>query len=120
MMNWYAAHIIMYVKFKDDNQDKYPIWENIVLIMAESDEQAMQKVTERAKRDEGDCEGSFTWEGRPATWCFAGVRKLISCEDPTERPDDGTEISYSEMEVTSPEAFAELVKGEEVGIRYIN
>jgi hypothetical protein len=33
-MNWYSAHIIMYVELKDRVQRRYPVWENIVLIKA--------------------------------------------------------------------------------------
>jgi len=30
-MSWYAASVIMYTKFKDGKQEKYPIWENVIL-----------------------------------------------------------------------------------------
>ncbi|MDM8520926.1 DUF4288 domain-containing protein [Anaerolineales bacterium HSG6] len=119
-MNWYIAHVIMYVKFKDGVQDSYPIWENMILIGAETDEEAMQKVTERAEQDEGDCDGSFTWNERPATWCFAGVRKLISSEDFDERPTSGTEVSYTELVVNTEEDFKKLVNGDPVLVQYIN
>ncbi|MBN2004361.1 MAG: DUF4288 domain-containing protein [Anaerolineae bacterium] len=61
-MNWYAAHAVMYVKFKDRQQEKYPLWENILLIAAESDEEALAKAVARAKEDEGDSGGTFTME----------------------------------------------------------
>ncbi len=117
-MNWYAAHVIMYVKFKDGNQNSYPFWENVILIESDTDKMAIEKAIERAREDEGDCDGSFKWEGRPATWCLAGIRKLISCEDPTERPRNGTEVTYLEMEVSSQEDFSKLLNGESVSVVY--
>ncbi len=119
-MNWYIAHVIMVVKFKDGVQDSYPIWENLILIGSETDEEAIKIATERAKQDEGDCDGSFTWNKRPATWCFAGIRKLMSSEDFDERPTNGTEVSYIEMVVDKEEDFKKLVNGEPVLVQYIN
>ncbi|OQY43155.1 MAG: hypothetical protein B6242_15190 [Anaerolineaceae bacterium 4572_78] len=118
MLQWYAAHAIMYVKFKDNNQNKYPIMENVVLISAESDDEALEKAEKRAKEDEGDSLNSFTYEGRSATWVYAGLRKLITCVFPEERPDNGTELTYSEMEVTDKESFEKYVNGEVVTMVY--
>lgn len=117
-MAWYAAHAIMYIKFKDGVQDKYPFWENIILIEAETDEAAFARAEVRARADEGDSQGSLTHEGRPATWVFAGIRRLVSCVDALERPADGTEITYLEMEVESEECFTKLLNGEPVKVLY--
>ena len=117
-MAWYAAHIVMSVRFKDGNQDSYPFWENIILIEAASDEEAERKAGKKGRESEGDSSGSFQWNDRPATWVFAGVRKIIACEDSGDRPGDGSEITYSEMAVDSQEALDKLVKGEPVAVRY--
>jgi hypothetical protein len=117
-MSWYAAHAIMYVKFKDGSQDKYPFWENIILIEAESTDEAFEKAEQRAKEDEGDSRGSFTHEGRPASWVFAGLRRLVSCVEPEEHPKHGTEVTYSEMEETNEADFERLVNGEPVMVWY--
>jgi hypothetical protein len=117
-MTWYAAHTIMYVKFADGNQEKYPIWENIILIEANSDEEALEKAETRAKEDESESEDDFTWENRSASLIFAGIRKLISCNNPDENPRHGTEISYSQMEVKTEDELSKLVKGESVTIIY--
>jgi len=117
-MTWYAAHVIMLVKFKDEIQDKYPFWENIILIEAQDSEAAFAKAEARAKLDEGDDNNSFTWDERPATWQFAGIRKLLTCKDETERPTDGTEITYSDMEVSNEADFARLLNGETVTVVY--
>ncbi|WP_353928947.1 DUF4288 domain-containing protein [Okeanomitos corallinicola TIOX110] len=108
----------MYVKFADGNQNKYPIWENIILIEANSDEEALEKAETRAKEDESESEDDFTWENRSASLIFAGIRKLISCNNPDENPHHGTEISYSQMEVKTEDELSKLVKGESVTIIY--
>lgn len=117
-MSWYVAHVIMLVRFKDGNQDKYPVWENMILIEASSGKEAWEKAEERAREDEGDSQGSFRWEDRPAMWVFAGIRKLITCGHRGERPANGTEVSYSEFEVPTEEAFQKLVNGDSVEILY--
>lgn len=117
-MRWYAAHLIMVAKFKDKCQDKYPIWENVILLSANSDDEALSKAEKRGKEDESGSESEFLWEGRPAIWTFVGVRKLIECVDTDTRPGDGTEITYSELELGSEDALAKLVAGEPVIVNY--
>ncbi len=34
LTRWFAAHIVMMVKLKDQKQDHFPVWENIILIEA--------------------------------------------------------------------------------------
>jgi hypothetical protein len=117
MNNWYAAHLILYVKLKDHPQQSYTVWENIVLIKAQTEEEAFEKAAQRGKEGEGDDDGSFRWEGKPAQWVFAGVRKLTLCEDPEKRPGDGTEVSYLELEVDSEQAVSKLVRGDAVSVK---
>lgn len=117
-MTWYAAHTIIYTKFKDGNQDRYPVYENIILIEAKTVEEAFEKAAKEGKDQEGDSQGSLTWDDRPATHVFAGIRKLISCVDKENRPNDGTEVTYSQLEVESEEALSKLVNGDPVTVLY--
>jgi hypothetical protein len=131
-MTWYAAHIISYIRFLDGVQDKYPIYENVVLLEADSTDQAYEEAKRIGKEDYDDTtdgsEGLF-WEERPAVWVFAGVRKLIECQDTastmTEQPDrignspiHGTEVTYSQMELADEEALTKLIKGDPVTLLY--
>ena len=125
-VEWYAAHVIVYTKFLDEVQDKYPVWEKIILIASNSSDLAYQEA-ERIARNEYDTTRTFTWEGRPARWVFAGVRKLIECQqtvivagddDDTFQPGHGTEITYSQMEVDSEESLSKLIEGEPVTVLY--
>ncbi|TYQ30552.1 DUF4288 domain-containing protein [Pseudanabaena sp. UWO310] len=117
-MKWYAAHAIMYVKFRDANQDKYPIWENIILIQASSNDEAWEKAKIRAKEDEDDESSENTWENRPAIFLLAGIRKIVLCMDEENEPTDGTEISYSQMELDSWDSLLKFLKGEMISIKY--
>lgn len=119
-MPWYAASAIMYVKFKDKNQDTYPVWENVHLIEASIPEKAEEKAIRRAKKDEGDDSDSFAWNQRPATWVFAGIRKLLTVSHPDlgEKELDGAEVSFSEFEVSTEADLNSLVNGEDVKILY--
>lgn len=117
-MNWYAAHAILFAQFKEGKQTKFPVWENLLLVKARTEAEAFKKAEKRARQDEGDDGGSFRWDGKPARWVFAGIRKLTLCQDADERPDDGTEISYQEMLVESEASIQKLVAGQEVVVRY--
>ena len=116
MSLWYAAHIVMYVRRKAKSGAAVPVWENVVLLKADSEEEAFAKAQTRGEHDAGDDGGTFRWEGSPAEWIFAGVRKLTLCEDPEKRPGDGTEISYTEMEVDSESAVRGLLRGKAVSL----
>lgn len=115
-MTWYTAHGIMYVKFRDGNQDKYPILENVILLNADSDEQALKFAEERCKEDE--IYSDFEWGNRPADMLFAGIRKIIECCDSEDTPSHGIEMTYSQMEVDDKESLNKLVEGESVLVRY--
>ncbi len=117
MSLWYAAHILMYVKRKNKAEGKIAVWENIVLIKADSEESAFAKAQERGQQDEGDDDGTFLWEDQPAEWVLAGIRRLTLCEDAQKRPREGTEISYIEMEVASEEVLANLLAGKPASIK---
>jgi len=119
-MSWFAASAIMYIKFKDGNQDSYPIWENVFLVEAETPEKAEEKAIELAKQDEGDSENSLTWKDRPATWVFGGLRKLLTVSHPDvgENKFDGAEITFSEFEVQDKKTFQEYLDGNDVTIKY--
>ncbi len=115
-MKWFIAHAILYTRFKDGNQNIYPIWENMYLIGGDDSTDVFQKAIDRAKRDTGDSSGSYTYDGRPATWEFAGIRKIIECVD---SPEDGVEVSYSTLEVSTYDALERLARGDTVDVTYV-
>jgi hypothetical protein len=110
-MTWFTAHIIMAVKLKVKGQSKFPVWENIVLVEAATEAEAFAKAEACGRREEGDDDGSFRWAGQPATWVFAGVRKLTECVLAAAQPGDGDELSFNELELDSEEAVALLAGG---------
>jgi hypothetical protein len=117
-MSWYAAHVIMAVRLIGQRQTRYPVWENIVLIEAGSEAEAFAKAEHIGRGEEGDDGGTFRWGGQPATWVFRGIRKLTECVSAADRPGDGTEVSYVEMELDSQEAVDLLAAGEPVAVSY--
>jgi hypothetical protein len=113
-VKWYAAHLVMFVQFKKHRQSRYPIWENIILIKARSDEEALDKAGKRGRRDEGDSSGTFRWCGKPTRWVFAGVRQIVYCDG---KPVDGTEISFLELEVGSKKTLEKILEGKTASAR---
>ncbi len=120
-MPWFAAHAIMYVRFRDGVQTPTPVWENVLLIEGPEDgDLAFEEAEKRAREDEGDSEGSFRWDGRPAEWVFAGIRKLItvSHRGRVDEPRHGDEITYSEFVLPDLAAVEALAAGKTVGLEY--
>ena len=133
-MAWYAAHLISYAEFLDGNQDRYVLYENVVLIEENSADvdksfevalQLAQEIGQTYPYNDPIADEKLTVDGRPAKWVFAGVRKLIKCSEITYTGDDrgpalvhGTEVTYSHMVVDSEDALLKLMNGEAVMVRY--
>lgn len=114
---WYVAHAIIYFKYKDVRQKKFPLWENVYLLAALSEEEAWKKARELAQLDAGDDNGSLRCDGHAAMRVFAGIRKLVTLID-EEGPRDGIEITFSELEVKSEADIQALAKGEAAVVHY--
>jgi hypothetical protein len=121
-MTWYAVSTILVFRFKEGQQDVWPVWENVYLVSAESTDEAEKKATVLAKLAEGDDDASLTLDGRPATRQFCGIRKVITVKSPTapdDEPVDGAEVSFSELELRSEKEIQDLVDGKAVMVKYI-
>jgi hypothetical protein len=117
-MPWYAASVVLYFKFKDGNQNTYPVWENVILIEANTPQEAFEKAKRIGLTEEGDSDGTMKWENRPASIVFAGVRKVIECTDKNDRPMDSTEITYSQFRLRDKQSLDKLIKGDPVEVTY--
>ena len=128
-MPWFTASIIQSTKFKDpsENQDIFPVYENYVLIEADSVKEAFEKAEHHAK-DVCAIDDQLQLNGKPAYMCFEGIRKLIEVSSPLSTDDDiqvkslctGVELSYSYMEVVSQDELDRLAGGRRVRIDYID
>jgi hypothetical protein len=117
-MSWYVANAILYFRFEDGNQDVIPVWENLYLIEAGSPDEALSKATVRAREDEGDDSASLTYNGRKCSRVCVGIRKVTSCVNEDERPEDGTEVTYNEFQLDSLESLHRLARGEPTMLEY--
>jgi hypothetical protein len=120
MMTWYAAHLIMYFKRKRGPQERFLVWENVVLIKAASADEAYEKAERRGREEEASTSDATTIGGHPSRMIFAGVRKITTCEDENSRPNDGIEITYNEFGVRSEAAIRELVDGKSVKVELLD
>ena len=119
-MPWFAAHAIMYFRLKSGEQ-RYRVWENVLLVEAADSRQAWDRGIELARRDEGDSNGSLRIDDEPCALVFGGLRKVVEvshadCEDV---PRHGDEISYSEFEVADADALRRLIDGEDTAVVYL-
>lgn len=117
-MAWFAAHILVYFRCKDGEQTAFDLWENIVLIQAETVAETMAKAHKHGKEAEGDSGGTLTSFGKPSEMAFAGVRKLMIISDSGKRPEDGAEITFSTFTVQTQDHINRLVRDETVRVIY--
>lgn len=115
MRRWFAAHVVMYFKFHDGPQNKFPIYENILLFKAKDDEAARALAEKAGKLSE---DPTCKYAGRAATLTFAGVRKVISCEFPT-LPGNGKEATYSQFTANDEAGLRRFVAGKPVAVEYV-
>lgn len=114
---WYAAHIIILMRFKNGRQRTIPLYENIVLFRARSPEEAFRKAQQHGHASEGDTGGSLTWENRPTTRVFAGIRKIVECSV-VSRLTSGTEVTHLQLNLKSTKDLTELVEYRPVTVSY--
>ena len=74
--------------------------------------------SEQGKASEGDSDGTFRWEKRDARWVYIGLRKLLRCDFLDATPTHGTEITFSQFELSSRENLEKFVAGESVAVLY--
>lgn len=103
---WYLSREIIYFEFADQaDQDEYQVWENLILINAQSPEAAYQK----ALKHGFDGEGEVTIDGRKGRSKFKGLKTLVAVY---ENIEDGAEIEWQEYMIEKDE-LESLVKPKE-------
>lgn len=115
MRRWYAAHVVMYFKFHDGAQDKFPIYENVLLFQAKDADEARDMAETAGKSGE---DPTCKFDGRAAALTFAGVRKVISCEF-SSSPENDSEATYSQFTVNDEAGLKRFVEGKPVAVEYV-
>lgn len=124
-MTWYTASIIISCRLKHGCQDVYPIYENFTIFESENRNDALIKAEIYGKKY-AEIDDKLQLNGQDAYWKFEGIRKLIEIRDHfsddlhVDKPQNGTEVSYSYMEVDSEEKILRLASGKAVDIQYID
>jgi hypothetical protein len=125
-MTWYAASIIIAFRTKQKGASPILADENIILIEASNDDEAMAKAKAAGEyQTQPGVSKGFRVGNRSARLEFIGVRKLIAVSNPwplsqdQDRPVDGTEVTYSSFELPDEDALMRLSNGADVTLRYI-
>lgn len=104
-------------------QKTYPVWEDVCLVEASSDEEAFRKAEALGRSRDID-DPTTLLDGVPARAEYVGVRKIGRIINPFPEPPDesppkhGSEISFSEYSVKSAEDLELLVQGKPVPVIY--
>jgi len=118
-MPWYAAHAVLLVVFRDGHQDRFPVWENIYLMEAESVDAAFAAAESSARAFTDVRDDTMTWEGRSAYWEFKGIRKLITCDvDKHGNLFSGAEATYCQMSFKDAGDLRKFLDDETVNITW--
>ncbi|MCI0565548.1 MAG: DUF4288 domain-containing protein [Nitrososphaera sp.] len=94
---WYLSHEILYLEPEDTSCDsKILVWKNLILIRADSPEEAYQKAIQHGV----DSENEVRVEGQKGHFKFKGLKDLVLIYDDL---DDGAEIEWHEMNLGKEE-----------------
>lgn len=122
---WSSAHAVFYFKLHRQPQESFLVHENVYLIHAETSAEAMTKAEAVARANEDlALDGHLELNGMKASYLYAGIRKLIEVEGPTNLAGlpagvlDGKEITYSVLEVDTLDEVMALAKGQMVEVLY--
>lgn len=118
MTKWYCASIIMMDEYKNHKQEDFPLWENLVLIKANTEKEALEKAKRIGKIGETDFLGTYRVNNRPAQMRFVGIRDLLKCENEDFQPSDGTEVFYSELSVKSKQDLMKFINGKKAQVTF--
>lgn len=96
-VGWYVgSYQLRFVELEetgnDDPRGEFLVWENTVIVKADSFEQAYEKVVAIGVDATEPYRGGES--GIPVQWLFEGVTELLPIHDPLE---DGAEIMWAEL-----------------------
>ena len=122
-MTWFAASTVIGMR-RQDGKGVISIYENIILIEAETANDA-HRIASEIGLSEANIEDGLTIDDMPAVRIFAGIRKIITVSNPApydldqDRPITGTEITYSEFEVPDEDSLQRFARGETMNVLYL-
>jgi hypothetical protein len=118
-MPWFAAHAIMCFRLNSGKQQRYRVWENVLLVEAPDSRGAWDRGIELARQDESS--ESLWIDEQPCELVFGGLRKVVEVSHGgrDNAPQHGDEISYSEFEVEDADALRRLIDGENAAVMYL-
>lgn len=92
-IEWYLSYEVLYFEYEDRSlQEEYLVWENLILIKADSPEVAYKKAIRHGK----DSEGELQINGHKGYCRFKGLKKLVPIYEEIE---DGAEIEWREYQL---------------------
>lgn len=119
-MAWYAAHEIEYFKYREGEQDVFPVWGNIYLIEADNIDNAWSKAKKFVKENDFDDE-TLKLNDKPAKSVSAGIKKITEVKHYDEDGvlKSGDEITWNEFNVFDEKDIQKILDGEYVNVEYI-
>jgi hypothetical protein len=106
---WFWAWLVQMTVAKNQAANpsaKCEVWENLIIVQAENERKAYNKVTTIGKGLEGDCRGTLRLNGKTATTKFLGISDMGLIHDGLE---DGAEILWRLKKCRQADAHA-LIK----------
>ncbi len=112
---WFAAHVVMSLRYCEGKQETFPVYENVFLVEARSSAEA-HAIAARIGREEGSYDKpSGVYNDVPVRLAFEGVRKVVECL-PADKLETGTELTYTQFVLDSEEALTKLLDGDDATV----
>ena len=123
-MTWYAASLVYVFRVRIGPQAKFPVWEEVCLIEASDDDEALEKAEILGRERNAVDDETLTLNDVPATKSYFGIRKLLTIDNPfpasqnESPPMHGTEITFSDFTLESETDLLRFVRGQSVSLIY--
>ncbi len=108
----------MRMRYRQGSPEPHYLMEDVVLLEARNPSEARALAEQRGRSDSNEDDLTFRCDDRPAYWAFAGVRMVMDCDDPAERPSSGTEITYLRYRAAKSEDVDRLLARDSVDVEF--
>lgn len=125
-MKWFSVSFISAIVCNKNNQEDFPVYEEIILIGANSEIDLQEKIKAHGELIDKAGQNGITYNSEIARKIFLGVRKIRAIYNfggdslNNSPPDNGCELTHSFYIASSMEEAQKLANGESVTVRYVD
>lgn len=118
---WYSVNLVYYTKFKSGGKYKYRVAETIILVTANSGENARKKGEIYGKTVSPNLQNEFPELKKQIKWKYLGARMfgIVQFDINSNGKDfDGADVAHAQIVIKKWRDVQKMMRGEPVKIRF--